>query len=133
MSPEKSENTLKKDIGKRIRQLRESIPISQKDLAIQLGIHQSALSQIESGTIFPSFPTMLYLNNTYRLNVSWLISGEGNMFLHAIDAFTAIENARRLDQPQYIQLLKAMEDKRIESLIFNRLSDTFIYFGKNIE
>jgi transcriptional regulator with XRE-family HTH domain len=113
--------------------MRESIPISQKDLAIQLGIHQSALSQIESGTIYPSFPTMLYLNSTYRLNVSWLVSGEGNMFMHAIDAFTVIENSRRLDQPQYIQLLKAMEDKRIESLIFNRLSDTFIYFGKDIE
>ncbi len=131
MSPSRIENSLRKDIGKRFKQFREHLQLLQKELAQKMGLYQSAISQIESGVIFPSFSTIIFLANAFRLNASWLITGEGDMFLHTMDTLTEIRDDGRLDE-HYIRLLKAMKDPRVEKVVFARLTEALVYLGIDI-
>lgn len=50
--------TLKRDFGKRIKELRESLYMSQEMFAEQIGIHRNTLARIESGENFVSLETL---------------------------------------------------------------------------
>ena len=45
-------------IGQRIREAREDRGLNQTELAALVRVSQSSISQIESGDIFPSIPTL---------------------------------------------------------------------------
>jgi transcriptional regulator with XRE-family HTH domain len=122
---------LRKDIGIRFKQFREHLQLLQKELAQKMGLYQSAISQIESGVIFPSFSTIIFLAHTFRLNASWLITGEGDMFLHTADTLSEIRDDGKLDE-NYIRLLKAIKDPRVEKVIFANLTEALVYLGIDI-
>lgn len=69
-----------RDIGNRVREIREAFHLTQSAFASSLGIKQSWLSEIESGKKAPS--DMFFVAIEYRYNISsqWLISGDGDMF-----------------------------------------------------
>ncbi|MFO7713747.1 helix-turn-helix domain-containing protein [Desulfosarcina sp.] len=46
------------DLGGRVKQIRKRQTMSQKDLAALVGVTPSTISQIESGTIYPSLPAL---------------------------------------------------------------------------
>lgn len=50
--------TLKNDFGKRIKELRESLFLSQEAFSEQIGIHRNTLARIESGENFVSYETL---------------------------------------------------------------------------
>ena len=131
MSPSRIENALRNDIGKRFKQFREHLQLLQKELAQKMGLYQSAISQIESGVIFPSFSTITFLADTFRLNASWLITGEGDMSLHTVDTLSEIRDDGKLDE-KYIRLLKAMKDPRVEKVVFARLTESLVYLGIDV-
>ncbi|WP_193774569.1 helix-turn-helix domain-containing protein [Vallitalea guaymasensis] len=64
------------EIGKRIKDLRKNLGLSQAELAVNIGITQSKISAIEKMKNYPSFETLIalkdYLNTTYE----WLIEGK---------------------------------------------------------
>ena len=67
-------------IGDRIRQLRLALQLKQVDMARDMKINASALSQLESGRTKPSLETITELGNRYKVDLHWLITGEGLMF-----------------------------------------------------
>jgi len=67
------------DIGVRFKTLREEMGKSQQEIAIDLDIPQSTISQIESGAIFPSLATVNSLADRYQIGLNWLINGKGTM------------------------------------------------------
>lgn len=129
MNPEKDINSLKIKIGSRFKEMRDSLKLSQRQLAEELKILPATLSQIENGKVFPSYESICLLVINYRLNACWLIAGEGDMFLTVIDTLSSIRENRRLDEERYISLLSEMRDPRIESLIFSRLIELKILLG----
>ena len=50
--------TLKKDFGKKIKELREALFLSQESFAEKIGIHRNTLARIESGENFVSYETL---------------------------------------------------------------------------
>jgi len=69
------------DIGKRIKQAREVLGISQTDIAKALGIEPSFLSNIESGKRNLSNRVTGILVYQYGISIDWLLSGNGEMFI----------------------------------------------------
>lgn len=65
----------------RIKNIRDSLGLSQEEFARQIGIGRSALSQIETGRTNPSEQTLMLVCDKFHVNEDWLRHGEGEMFL----------------------------------------------------
>ncbi len=74
-------NFYKKIISARFKSFRKTLVKSQKELAIELNIHQSTIANIENAKIFPNINFINILYKKYNLNTHWLLTGEGEMFL----------------------------------------------------
>lgn len=62
-----------KDLGFRLRRLREKRGISQQTLAIDLGITQSKVSKIENGTAKITLPYFIQIFNHFSLSTIEMI------------------------------------------------------------
>lgn len=69
------------DVGKRLKDLRRQLNVSQKDFAAQLEISSSYLSEIESGKTKPGFNFLRLIAKTFRINPAWVLLEEGDVFL----------------------------------------------------
>jgi len=95
-------------IGDRIRQIRLALHLKQVDMARDMGINASALSQLESGRTKPSLETITELGNRYKVDLHWLITGEGLMF--------GINEGKEL-QPRGWDKFKQILDSRLEDIV----------------
>ena len=65
------------NIGYKLKRLREDNQFSVEDLAVQSGVQQSQIEQIETGKMLPSLATLIKLSRT--LGIHWaLFSTEWN-------------------------------------------------------
>lgn len=67
-------------LAERIRALRLELGLKQIELARGMGLNPSAISQMESGKINPSYDNLLHLWKLYQVDLHWLLTGEGLMF-----------------------------------------------------
>jgi transcriptional regulator with XRE-family HTH domain len=68
------------DIGARILHVRtEIIKLPQREFAQVMGMGQGNMSKIEKGQSLPSCFFLVSLYKTYRVNVNWVLSGDGPM------------------------------------------------------
>ena len=63
------------DIGKRIKERRKELNLTQNEIYEQCGIASGALSQIENGTRTPTILIFYKLAQTLKCNMEWLITG----------------------------------------------------------
>ena len=68
-------------LGQRIKEFRKILKITQGDMANKLNIDTPNISFYENGKTAPSIQTLELIRNAYNLNLDWLLSGEGDMFL----------------------------------------------------
>lgn len=68
-------------IGKRISTVRKILDMNQKEMAAKLNLTPSALSSIEKGVNNAGLPLIFALWEHYRVNLNFLLSGAGPMFL----------------------------------------------------
>lgn len=74
-------------IQTRLKQLREALGLNKNQLAVKLGIDNGNLSRYESGKVKPNSEFYERLVDKFgAVNLSWLISGEGEMFIQKITA-----------------------------------------------
>jgi transcriptional regulator with XRE-family HTH domain len=71
--------------GKKIKEIRIMLKINQKEMAKELGISQSYLCAIESGTKRPNGNTILKLADRFHVNCSWLINETEPVFINKDD------------------------------------------------
>ncbi len=69
-----------KEIGTRIKEVRKTIRITQKEMAAQLGIFDSYLSDIETGKGNPGHAFFFKISSVFKVNLNYLILGKGEMF-----------------------------------------------------
>ena len=69
------------DICVRFTAFRESLGLAQTEFAKQSKISQADISNIERGDRQPSKANIIRLVQTFNLNASWLLTGEGEPFL----------------------------------------------------
>ena len=66
--------------GARLKRLRKILGYSQQQLAVELGISQGTLSQIENDYYHPSFHALSTLHRKWQVNSNWIVSGRGHIF-----------------------------------------------------
>jgi transcriptional regulator with XRE-family HTH domain len=68
-------------VGKRIKQLRSFLNLTQEQFALPLGIDRGHVAGIETGSRNPSEPLLRLIHLIYCVNETWLRTGEGTMFI----------------------------------------------------
>ena len=67
--------------GKRLKELREYLRLTQIKLAEKLKISKSAISKVESDLGNFSIEIYVKLVDFYDVNLNWLLAGKGEMFI----------------------------------------------------
>jgi transcriptional regulator with XRE-family HTH domain len=67
------------DIAHRIKQLRTLKKLSQKQVAIQLGIDQGQYSRIESGKVEPTLSSLQKVAQVFDISLSELLKEQGDI------------------------------------------------------
>lgn len=72
-----------KDVGQRLRAARKALGISQAEVAQQLGLPQSTVSDYELDKSPVQHDMCLAMEYKFGINHSWVLTGQGEMFLTA--------------------------------------------------
>lgn len=67
-------------IGARVKLIRQSRKMTQKEFSASLGIVQGFLCSVETGKKTPSDTLLIALQHLYGINPAWLQNGSGGMF-----------------------------------------------------
>lgn len=125
--------SIKKDVGARFYQFRKEIGKTQTQLSEELGVYQSTIASFEMGKTFPSLKYLNHFHRKYNLNINWLVTGNGDMFVAKgymdryrldVDDLLTGEHGPRWDssaQERYAELLYLMEIPIIEQVIMAKL------------
>ena len=123
----KHDSDLKRKIGHRFKRFRHKIKKSQKQLAEELQLNQSTITNIEVGKTFPKTAYLRHFYDKYRLNAHWLINGSGDMLLTDIQVKkTAFRLLSGLDEhyfKQYMELIQLMKVPVIREVMFGKLEE----------
>lgn len=68
-------------IGSRVKLIRQSRKMTQKEFSASLGIVQGFLCSVETGKKTPSDTLLIALQHLYGINPAWLQNGSGEMFI----------------------------------------------------
>lgn len=63
------------EVAERIRALRESLGLNQTELASQLNVHQTKISQTEAGKMKPSFEVLFFLSENCSVSIDYILKG----------------------------------------------------------
>lgn len=67
-------------VNERLRKVRLSSGLTQKDFAERIGIKQNTVASYEIGRIAPSETVLVSICREYNVNYDWLLCEEGEMF-----------------------------------------------------
>lgn len=70
--------------GDRLRKIRQHLRLKQKEFAEALGMSGPALSEIENSKYKPGHDFLYNIVKTYKVNLYYLIFGEGEMFWESL-------------------------------------------------
>jgi transcriptional regulator with XRE-family HTH domain len=70
------------EVGRRLKDIRRALDISQKDFAARIDVTGSLLSEIESGKVKAGYNFLIAIAREYRINPTWVLLEEGEMFLN---------------------------------------------------
>ena len=68
------------EVRKRIKQLRETLNVSQRDFARRIFISQTLLGDIELGNRNVNNRTLQLISTEFNVNKNWLLTGAGEIF-----------------------------------------------------
>jgi transcriptional regulator with XRE-family HTH domain len=66
--------------GKRLKQIRQKLNLSQEEMGKVLGVSKQFLSNIENDRNILNNEKLVKLLQNYNVSINWLLSGEGEMF-----------------------------------------------------
>lgn len=92
------------DFGRRLRTARESLNLTQQELADAVGINKSMISAYENGTTDPRMSIMQPLADKLKVSINWLATGETVMSLGSDP-----ERAKKIQE--YVKFLDHSQEK----------------------
>lgn len=87
--PSKKEKNI--DIGRRLILFRKAQSLTGGQLAEAINRTRQTWSGYETGAVEPPSAVLATLVKKYRLNMNWLLTGQGNMFLGESDTLAKAE------------------------------------------
>ncbi len=98
---------IKPDLCKRLLQFRKAIGKTQRELAEELNVYQSTITNIEQGKVYPNIHFLHYFNEKYRLDINWLLTGKGDIFIP--EPIVKVGETGEQDFHVYLEREKIME------------------------
>ncbi len=130
---------LKEDVGIRFKAFRLDQKKAQHIMAEELRVHQSTITNIEHGTTFPKINYLFYFYDVYGLNINWLITGVGDMYLRGKSTERLDEEIKLPRVPyaeakysQYMELSRLIQVQVIEQVLLAKLSECKILFKDEV-
>lgn len=80
----------------RIKTLRESLSLSQREFGEKVGVSRDVISNIEYGRVKPKELLLAHICQVYGVNQLWLETGEGKMFTATPARTKKLEEAIKL-------------------------------------
>lgn len=74
-------NLAAQKIGRRMKQLRAHLGLSQVQISKNLSISVRQWSGCECGDYLLNIDFLILLNTYYQVSIDWLLTGKGNMFM----------------------------------------------------
>jgi transcriptional regulator with XRE-family HTH domain len=110
------------EVRERIRRVRETLNVSQREFAKRIFISQTLLGDIELGNRNVNDRTIQLISTEFKVSKEWLLSGKGDMFTSPppdLQLEKLIDIFKRLDKPlrdylldQSRGLLKLQQEKQ---------------------
>lgn len=92
-----------KEIGSRLKEIREEKKITQSDFASSLRISRSHLAGLETGAKNFTNRILDDLYNFYGINKDWLIDGSGDKYVDLLEGIDADEEIKEMTR-MYLKL-----------------------------
>jgi transcriptional regulator with XRE-family HTH domain len=101
---------LRKEIGARLAQLRESLNLPRTKISGMIDIDRASIQRYEEGQYFPEISTLATLSGVFGVSLDWLVVNRGPMYYKEKIAETGEnERDRLLMREEYRDLLDNME------------------------
>lgn len=131
---------LKEDVGERFKEFRIDKKKPQHVLASELKVHQSTITNIEHGTTFPKINYLQYFYEKYGLNINWLVTGEGEMYMRGHPKAGGVSRIMypevQYGDPRYDQyedLTDLMQIPAVEQVILAKLMEARTLFREEVK
>jgi transcriptional regulator with XRE-family HTH domain len=119
-------------VGSRLKAIRKSLGMSQKEFAANLEVSASYLSEIESGKTKPSFNFTVLIYERYNVNPAWLLVEEEEMFLGVGEGKKAGDFDFGGQTEEVLEMLNFMEQSPfVQSTVLSHFMK-FLYENENI-
>lgn len=107
------------NLGEKVRYIRKSNELNQKEFADRIGVSQGTLSDIERGVCLPSCETIAALKSVFRSDLNWLLSEDeinedseqpsfhttlSNEELKLLDSFRSLPSQEKVELLEIIQI-----------------------------
>lgn len=92
-----------KELGERIKDIRNALRISQKELAAGLDIAACNLSEIENGKVTPGYTFLFKISTRFNVSLDYLFHGKGKMFL-------SFDPTGTMDETGFPEQIKTIDD-----------------------
>lgn len=66
-----------------VRTLRKHLGLTQTTFAERIKVHPINVAKYEGGALKPSYETLETIASAFKVNLGWLVSGQGQMFADA--------------------------------------------------
>lgn len=122
----------------KIKELRESLKLTQSEFADNLGVTQAALSAYEKGTRNPTFETIMLVSKTFDVSIDWLCGlsnkkhigyiNYNDIFAELIKICSAEDSNKPKSDSSYILHIDLSEKTRKESIFTTSDSNFYEFF-----
>ena len=94
----------------RLKYLRSELGLSQTDMAKLMGVSLRVYHRYEKGEQKPSYEKLIPLVKKFNVNINWLLTGEGEMFIKPKKEKESIEE-------QILQVIANEPEERKQALL----------------
>ena len=108
------------DLSIKFKQIRQQKQLTQLELGSYLNVSKQAIANVESGHSNPSIELISKLVDIFNINLNWLISGQGDMFISNCDNTLELHNNE--DLTKNIDTFKERFQKLVDTNNLNSYS-----------
>lgn len=123
-------------IGQRLKDFRTFLKMTQIELETATNISQSNIARFENESLLPTVDYLAYLHKVYKLNLHWLVTGNGTMVTHE-DQIIPL-NLDFITQQEMLDIIDGLKIPLFKYALLERLEElkvehkTYLQERKNV-
>ena len=122
---------LTKEVAYKMRKIRQSLRLSNSQMAAKLGVERSTYNRNEEGRTLPGISTLLKLGNYYDISLDWLLRNKGPMYCK--EKIVEKEKEIKIEEPKpdpFAKVLETLGNEAKDTAL--KLATTLRHGGTNI-